>query len=375
MILFKNANVFPIESAPYKGDVRISEGKITGMGIDLDPLENEEVIDCTGLNLYPGMIEAHCYLGMEESSIRMEGNDVNEMSDPITPQVRGLDGCYPLDESVSNAAKAGVTCVAAGPGSANVVGGTFVCYKTSGRSIDEMAVVKNIAMKAAFGENPKRVYQDSRIKTRMNIAALLRNLLFKTKEYKAQKEAGKDVPFNMQYEAMLPVIEKKMPLKCHVHRSDDILSAIRIAKEFDLDITLDHVTDGAVIADLIKESGYPCIVGPSLTHKSKYELKEKSFKTPKVIHDAGILFSITTDSPVVPQEYLPLCAALACKEGLSEEACIEAITLSPARILKIDERVGSIKVGKDADLILCTSSLIDTLNEIKAVYINGQKVA
>lgn len=374
-MIFKNAQIYPIERASFIGDVRIKNGKIAQVEENLVPEEDEEVLDCTGLRLYPGMIEAHCHLGMEESSIRDEGNDVNEMSDPITPEVRGIDGCYPLDESVVNARNAGVTCVAAGPGSANVVGGTFVCYKTYGKSMDEMAVVENVAMKAAFGENPKRVYKDSKIKTRMNIAALLRNLLFKTIEYKRNKDLGKDVPFNIQYEAMIPVIEKKMPLKCHAHRSDDILTVIRIAKEFDLDVTLDHVTDGAIIVDQIKESGYPCIVGPSLTHKSKYELKAKSFSTPKVIHDAGILFSITTDSPVVPQEYLPLCAALAHKEGLSEEACIEAITLSPAKILKIDDRVGSIKEGKDADLILCTSSLIDTQNEIKAVFIDGKRVA
>lgn len=374
-MIFKNAQIYPIERASFIGDVRIKNGKIAQVEENLVPEEDEEVLDCTGLRLYPGMIEAHCHLGMEESSIRDEGNDVNEMSDPITPEVRGIDGCYPLDESVVNARNAGVTCVAAGPGSANVVGGTFVCYKTYGKSMDEMAVVENVAMKAAFGENPKRVYKDSKIKTRMNIAALLRNLLFKTIEYKRNKDLGKDVPFNIQYEAMIPVIEKKMPLKCHAHRSDDILTVIRIAKEFDLDVTLDHVTDGAIIVDQIKESGYPCIVGPSLTHKSKYELKAKSFSTPKVIHDAGILFSITTDSPVVPQEYLPLCAALAHKEGLSEEACIEAITLSPAKILKIDDRIGSIKEGKDADLILCTSSLIDTQNEIKAVFIDGKRVA
>lgn len=173
---------------------------------------------------------------------------------------------------------------------------------------------------------------------------------------------------------MIPVLKKEMPLKCHAHRSDDILTAIRIGKEFDLDLTLDHVTDGAIIVDKIKESGYPCIVGPAFTHKSKYELKAKSFKTPKVMKENGILFSITTDSPVVPQEYLPICAALSVKEGLSEKDAIEAITLSPAKILKISDRVGSIKVGKDADLILCTSSLLDPQNEIKRVFIDGKPI-
>lgn len=372
-MLLKNAHIFPVEGCDFIGDLRVDGKVFGGLGKSLNALPNEEIIDCTGLRIYPGMVEAHCHLGMEESAIRMEGNDVNEMSDPITPQMRGIDGCYVFDETITNARRAGITTVASGPGSANVVGGTFVCYKTEGKSIDEMAIVENIAMKAAFGENPKRIYQDSKIKTRMNIAALLRNLLFKTKEYMIKKEKGQEVPFHMQYEAMIPVLKKEMPLKCHAHRSDDILTVLRIAKEFDLDVTLDHATDGEVIIDQIKESGFPCIVGPAFTHKSKYELKAKSFSTPKVMKENGILFSITTDSPVVPQEYLPICAALAVKAGLKEEDAIEAITLSPAKILKLSHRIGSIKVGKDADFILCTSSLIDPQNEIKAVYIDGKR--
>ena len=180
------------------------------------------------------------------------------------PQVRAIDGCNPLDETVVNACNAGITCVAAGPGSANVIGGTFLAYKTHGISIDEMAIKNPIAMKCAFGENPKRVYQDSRIKTRMNIAAMLRETLFKTKEYLAKKENGEQPAFDMKLEAMIPVIRKELPLKCHAHRADDILTVIRIAKEFDVKVTLDHCTDGAIIVDQIKASGYPVIVGPDV---------------------------------------------------------------------------------------------------------------
>ena len=227
--------------------------------------------------------------------------------------MRGIDGCNPMDETIESALKGGVTTVAAGPGSANVLGGTFFAYKTKGNCIDEMTIQNPIAMKAAFGENPKRCYQGKKIDTRMQISALLRETLEKTKEYLAKKEAGKDVAYDQKLEAMIPVIKKELPLKCHAHRADDILTVIRIAKEYDIEVTLDHATDARCIVEQIKESGYPCICGPSFGHKTKFELKSKSFKTPGVLNKAGILVSITTDSPVIPEQYLSLCAALAAK--------------------------------------------------------------
>lgn len=379
-MLFKNATLYTMDQDPFVGDFRVEDGKFIEISNFIEPNQGEMIQDLTGYNVYPGMIESHCHLGMEESSIRAEGDDVNEITDPITPNMRGIDGCNPMDETIVNALKAGVTCVAAGPGSANVIGGTFFAYKTSGISIDEMKVKDPIAMKAAFGENPKRCYASKRIDTRMNISALLRETLAKTIEYQEKKIAAngdiaKMPAYDQKLEAMIPVIEKKIPLKCHAHRADDLLTVIRIAKEFDIDVTLDHVTDGRVIAKQIKESGFPCICGPALTHKSKFELASKSFETPKVLHDAGILCSITTDSPVVPQEYLPLCAALAVKEGLPEMDAIKMITINPAKILRLDDRIGSITVGKDADFIICTKSLLDVQNKILAVYVNGQKCA
>lgn len=372
-MIIKNAKIYTMEeNSVQEGDILVKDGKIAKIG-SIDE-QDEQVIDAKGMCVYPGLIEAHCHLGMEESAIRMEGNDVNEMSEPLTPQVRAIDGCNPLDETVVNACNAGITCVAAGPGSANVIGGTFLAYKTHGISIDEMAIKNPIAMKCAFGENPKRVYQDSRIKTRMNIAAMLRETLFKTKEYLAKKENGEQPAFDMKLEAMIPVIKKELPLKCHAHRADDILTVIRIAKEFDVKVTLDHCTDGAIIVDQIKASGYPVIVGPALTHKSKFELAHNSFKTPKVMNDAGILMAITTDSPVVPQEYLPLCAGLAMKAGLSEMDALKAITINPAKILGLDDRIGSIAVGKDADLVICDGSILDPQHTVSYTIINGEVV-
>ena len=374
-MLFKNATIYTMEQDPFVGDFRIDKGVFTQVGKNLTPDVGEDVQDLNGLFVFPGLVESHCHLGMEETAIRFEGDDVNEITDPITPNMRGIDGCNPMDETIESALKGGVTTVAAGPGSANVLGGTFFAYKTKGNCIDEMTIQNPIAMKAAFGENPKRCYQGKKIDTRMQISALLRETLEKTKEYLAKKEAGKDIAYDQKLEAMIPVVKRELPLKCHAHRADDILTAIRIAKEENIKITLDHVTDARCILPQIKESGFPCICGPALTHKSKFELANMSFETPNELYKAGILFSIITDSPVIPQQYLSLSAALAAKAGLPEYEAIKAITINPAKILGLDNRVGSIKVGKDADFVICTKNILDTQNEIQSVYVDGKKAA
>ena len=374
-MLFKNATIYTMEQEPFVGDFKIDKGVFTEVGTNLTANKGEDVQDLNGLYVFPGLVESHCHLGMEETAIRFEGDDVNEITDPITPNMRGIDGCNPMDETIESALKGGVTTVAAGPGSANVLGGTFFAYKTKGNCIDEMTIENPIAMKAAFGENPKRCYQGKKIDTRMQISALLRETLEKTKEYMKKKEDGKDVAYDQKLEAMIPVIKKELPLKCHAHRADDILTAIRIAKEENIKITLDHVTDARSILPQIKESGFPCICGPALTHKSKFELANMSFETPNELYKAGILFSIITDSPVIPQQYLSLSAALAAKAGLPEYEAIKAITINPAKILGLDNRVRSIKVGKDADFVICTKNILDTQNEITAVYVDGKKAA
>ena len=374
-MLFKNATIYTMEQDPFVGDFKIDKGVFTQIGKDLTAGVGEDVQDLNGLYVFPGLVESHYHLGMEETAIRFEGDDVNEITDPITPNMRGIDGCNPMDETIESALKGGVTTVAAGPGSANVLGGTFFAYKTVGNCIDEMTIENPIAMKAAFGENPKRCYKDKKIDTRMQISALLRETLAKTKEYMEKKEAGKEVAYDQKLEAMIPVIKKELPLKCHAHRADDILTVIRIAKEYDIKVTLDHVTDARCIIPQIKESGFSCICGPALTHKSKFELANMSFETPNELYKAGILFSIITDSPVVPQQYLSLSAALAAKAGLPEYEAIKAITINPAKILGLDNRLGSIKEGKDADFVICTKNILDTTNEIKAVYVDGKKAA
>lgn len=379
MICIKNGLLHTMEAQGiFVGDIKFDGSKIVEIGTNLST-DGCEVIDASGKNVYPGFIDGHCHLGMIESSIRFEGDDVNEMSDPVTPHVRAIDGLNPMDETIHLAACGGVTTVCSGVGSANVIGGTFTTFKTDGHCIDDMILKDGVAMKCAFGENPKRCYSNSKIKTRMQTAAYLRETLMKTKEYLAKKVAAGDdltkMPsFDMKLEAMIPVIEKKIPLKTHAHRADDILTALRIAREFDVRLTLDHCTEGHLIVDEVKASGFDAFVGPALTDKSKFELKNMTFETPGILHKAGVKVAIITDSPVIPQEYLPICAGLACKKGLPEYEALKAITINPAEILQIDDRVGSLKVGKDADIVIADGNIFNTLTNVEMTFINGKCV-
>ena len=255
------------------------DGKIISVGKDINE-GAAEVIDADGRLITPGLVEAHCHIGMRTSSMRWEGSEINESSDPVTPQMRAIDGINPMDETLREAIKGGVTTACTGPGSANVIGGTFAAIKLAGKRVDDMIVKFPLAMKCAFGENPKRCYGQGSKKspmTRMGTAAVLREALFKAKRYLDDKEAGKNPGFDMKMEAMIPVMKGEIPLKCHAHRSDDILTSIRIAKEFGLKMTMDHCTDGAVIADELAKEGFPAFVGPSLGSKTKIELSSKSF--------------------------------------------------------------------------------------------------
>ena len=365
MLLIKNGYVKTMAGPDLpRGSVLIGDdGKILSVAETIDCPE-ATVIDAQGRLVTPGCVDAHCHIGLHNEACGWEGRDYNEMVDPITPQMRAIDSIYPFDESFGLALKGGVTSACTGPGSANVVGGTFVAIKLAGKRVDKMIIRDPIAMKCAFGENPKRCYGQAGKKspmTRMATAALLRELLFKTRRYVEDKENGKTPGFDMKLEAMIPVIKGQLPLKAHAHRSDDILTAIRIAKEFGLKMTLDHCTDGAVIADELAEEGLPAFVGPSLGSKSKLELINKSFTTPKTLHDAGVKISIITDAPVIPLQYLPMCAALAVKEGLTADDAWKAITINPAESTGIADRVGSLEPGKDGDVVIWTSDPMTTV--------------
>ena len=369
MIFIKNGTIYTMAGEIIeKGSILIKEGKIVEVGKDIIAPLDAEVVDAEGKVVLPGFIDAHCHLGMWEEGIGFEGSDGNEMVDPVTPHLRAIDAINPMDISFEEAYQGGVTTAVTGPGSANVVGGTFVAIKTVGNRIDDMIIKDPIAMKVAFGENPKRVY-DSQKKspmTRMATAAILRETLFKAKSYMDKKDRAEDsskLPeFDMKMEAMIPVLKKEIPLKAHAHRADDIFTAIRIAKEFDVDITLDHCTEGHLIVDELVKEGKSAIVGPSLGNRSKFELKNMTFETPKVLVEAGIKVAITTDSPVTPLQYLPLCAGLAHKAGLEEMEALKCITINAAEIVGLSDRIGSIEVGKDADIAIFDGNPIKDVN-------------
>ena len=360
-------------------DILMKDGKFAAIGENLSS-EGEAVYDAHGLNAYPGLVEAHSHIGVHDEGMRQEGIDNNETSDPVTPQLRAVDSFYPFDTALKKAAAAGVTTVCTGPGSANVVGGTFIVTKTVGKCVDDMLVIRENSMKCAFGENPKRVYAGKGINARMTTAAKLRELIMQTLDYRARKEAAngdasKNPAFNIKYEAMLPVINRQMPLKAHAHRTDDILTAIRIAKEFDLKLTLEHCTEGHLIVDELVRAGYPVAIGPSMTSASKIEVARRTFTTPGILADAGLSVSILSDAPVVPQEYLALYAGLAVRSGMKEFDALRAITVNAARHIGAEDRVGSVEVGKDADLVLADGNILSNLTHVKTVFINGAVIS
>ena len=377
--LIKNALVHDsINRTPYEADILIEDGKIALIESMIDCVD-AEVIDAKGLRAYAGFIDAHTHIGLAGYGIGYEGTDYNEMNDIVTPHLRGIDGFKPMQPSLENAARAGVTTVCTGPGSANVLGGTFVAVKTVGKRADDMIVKNPIAMKCAFGENPKRCYRSSCDSSRMTTAAKLREMLFKAREYDRKiKAAGDDeskMPgFDMKLEALLPVIRGELPLKAHAHATEDIFTAIRIAKEFNVKLTLEHVTEGHLIADELAAEGYPCAVGPSLSDASKWELRNMTFETPGILAKKGIKVSIITDADVIPQQYLPLCAGLAVKSGMDPFDALQAITINPALHAGIADRVGSLECGKDADIVLTDGCPFEVSTTVKYVFVNGERV-
>ncbi|MBO5656969.1 MAG: amidohydrolase [Agathobacter sp.] len=380
MICIKNGNVHDaIEPNIKVVDILVDGGKIVAMGANLTLPEGTEMIDATGKEVYPGFVEAHGHIGLDGYGIGYEGMDYNEMNDIVSPQLRGIDGVKAMDPAFAKAAEAGVTTVCVGPGSANVLGGTFTVIKTVGKRVDDRVVRDAVAMKCAYGENPKRCYRDKGDSSRMTTAFKLREALSKAREYMYKKEAaGDDVSkrpaLDMKSEALIPVLKGEMPLKAHAHATDDLFTALRIAKEFNVPITLEHVTEGHLIVEELVKENVPLAVGPTLTSASKFELRNKSWTTPGVLAKAGCQVSIITDSPVIPQEYLPICAGIAVSAGMDEFAALQAITINPAKHAGVADRVGSLEVGKDADIVICDGNPMEVSTVIETVLINGTPI-
>ena len=376
-MIIRNALIHDaIHPDPWQGDILIRDGKILSIGDTA--AEEDPVLDAEGLHAYPGFVDAHSHIGLDGYGGPTGGSDdYNEMNDICCPQLRGLDSYYAQDAAIPMALAGGVTTVATGPGSANVLGGTFLAVKLYGNTVDEAMIRPAIAMKCAFGENPKRCYRDKSDSARMTTAAKLRQMLFEARDYMLRKEAaGDDITrqpkFDMKLEALIPVLRGEIPLKAHAHRSDDIMTAIRIAREFDVKITIEHCTEGHLIVNELKAAHVPVAVGPSLTGASKLELLNKSWTTPGILAKAGLQVSIITDAPVIPQEYLPLCAGLAVKAGMDPFQALQAITINPAKHIGVADRVGSLEAGKDADLVLCKGNPMVSDSEIRSVIVDGK---
>ena len=381
MLLLENAIIHPmrqnciVNEDTFTGSILVKDGKIMEVSSQLmlpDSADCER-IDVKHQHVYPGFIEAHCHMGITEEKKGKEGDDCNEMVHPITPMLRAIDAINTMDAAFHDAVRAGITAAMIGPGSANVVGGQFAVVKTSGRRIDDLIVKTPAAMKVAFGENPKTNYGDMGISpvTRMGVAGLLRQELTNACQY--YKKRGQIEP-DFHYEAWIPVLEKKIPLKAHVHRVDDIFTAIRIAKEFELCMTLDHCSEGHLIAEELAAEGFPAIVGPDLASRNKIEVQNMAFKTAGVLVKAGVLVAITTDHPVSLIQSLPLCAGLSVKAGLPMQEGLRAITINAARICGVEDRMGSIEVGKDADFAIFDGNPMEDFTNTLLTVIDGQIV-
>ena len=372
-----NGKIFPMEGKNIEnGYVRTKDKVIEDIG-DMSSFQlqkDEAVLDVQGAWVLPGLIEAHAHIGITEEKWGVIGDDGNEGTNPVTPTLRAIDAINPMDPAFHDAIEAGITSVMAGPGSANVVGGQFVFIKTQGRCIDNMIVKHPAAMKVAFGENPKTAYGDKDIypSTRMATAALLRKTLFEAVQYKKAKENGDLDHEDFEMEPWMPVLNREIPMKAHAHRADDILTAIRIAKEFEVDITIDHGTESHLIVDEIKVSGFPVIAGTELTSRSKLEVQNMTFKTNRILHEAGVLFAITTDHPVALIQHLPICAGLAVKSGLPMQEGLKAMTINAARICRVDDRVGSLRKGKDADIAIFSGNPMEISTRTLYTIIDGE---
>lgn len=348
------------------GTLIVEDGKIKGVSAIN---EGANSLPYRGKVITPGFIDAHCHIGVYEESIQDEGDDVNEMTEPVTPDVRAIDGIYHEDPAFSESYLGGLTTFCVAPGSGNVVGGQICLIKNRNDLPDKMLYKEYIGMKVALGENPKRIYGSQKKKpmTRMGIAALLRETLVKAENYRDKKDKEK----NLAMEAMVKVLEGEVPLRAHAHRADDILTAVRIAKEFGVKLVIEHCTEGDRILPALKEANVPCIVGPSFTSRSKYELRYRNYGTTKALNDAGILTAIMTDHPVIPTRELRVCAIAAIREGLEPKDALKMITINPAKILNVDSEIGSLEAGKSADFAVWSGDPFDARTYVEELYVDG----
>ena len=383
MKLIKNAKILTMTDNSVIEGAIIFDDKIRYIGNDFKNFHIDEEIDAFGAYVMPGMIDAHCHVGIVEDSLGFEGDDTNDESEPVTPHLRAIDAINPFDRCFVDAASAGITCVVTGPGSANPISGQFAAVKTSGVCIDDMIIKAPCALKLALGENPKSVFADKEEAplTRMGTMALLREMFIKAKDYKKQYDEYRENPeendkpdFDMKSHSLMDVLCRKIPVKIHAHRADDICSAIRLGKEFDLDITIEHCSDGDAVAQILEREKVPVMLGPTLSDRSKPELSNLSFETYKNLSDRGIDVAIITDHPEITIENLTLCAAMAVRNGMDETKAMQAITSISAKNCRIDDKVGTLEIGKDADIAVFSDLPVKFDAKCKMTFVNGERV-
>jgi len=374
-----NARIYTMAGDVLENASLLWQGeKILAVGVRLDIPDGTQIIDLQGKIVVPGFIDAHTHVGILEEIYQIEGDDLNEDTEPVTPQLRALDAINPYDLAFSDAVQGGVTTVMTGPGSSNVVAGTSVVMKTAGKDLKRMVLVPEAGLKVAFGENPKRTYGEQKKMpvTRMGIASLLRQSFIDAQVYEAKKRKSLQddeiLERDLGLETLLDVLHRKMPLRAHAHRADDIMTAMRIAEEFGLELIIEHGTEAHKITRQLGEANIPVVLGPAFSNRAKVELAEISWQSAARLNEAGILVAFTTDHSVTPIQYLPLCAAFAVKYGMDEIEALKAITINPANILKLGHRIGSLAAGKDADMVVMSGHPLDWRTRIETVYVNGE---
>ncbi|WP_022909826.1 amidohydrolase [Aestuariimicrobium kwangyangense] len=381
VISITNAHVVPVVGEPFDGTVIVENGKISASGTDVQVPEGAEVVDAGGRWLLPGLVEAHGHVGIHEEGIGWSGNDTNEGTEVNGARFRALDAIHPSDEGFRDALSGGVTSMVVKPGSANPIGGQTVAIKCWGRMVDEMVFKQPVSVKSALGENPKRFHgQERKVlpTTRQGVAAVLREAFTKAQDYSARKKhaesEGKPFDRDLTFETLVQVLENGLPWCQHTHRVDDIATAIRLADEFGYKLVINHGTEAHLLADLIAERNLPVVIGPLMTSRSKWEVNQRSLANPGHLARAGVQIAITTDAPVIPINFLIYQVILAVKEGLDRRTGIESVTINPARILGLDDRVGSIETGKDADLALWSGDPLDIYSRVETVWVDGRQV-
>lgn len=375
MIALTNGRLYTIDNGIIEqGTILLDGAKIAAVGTDVAIPAEAQVIDVEGRIVTPGFIDAHTHIGIDEEIHQPIGDDCNEMTEPNTAELRAMDAINYRDLSFQDAVKAGITTVMITPGSANVFGGLIAVMKTAGRTYKEMLLNGEAGLKMAFGENPKRVYgeKDKTPSTRMATMAIARQGFYEAKEY--LKKSEEDREFSLQTEHIAKALDGGIPVRAHAHRADDIMTAIRLRDEFHLDLVVEHCTDGHLIVDELKEAGVPVAVGPSLSNRAKVEMENVTFRTPGVLASAGIDVAIITDAPCTPIQYLPICAGMAMREGMTEEDAFKALTIVPAKILKVDDRLGSLTVGKDADVVVWNNHPMEIMGRPEMVFVNGKQI-